>query len=115
MFLRRDAESAVIDGMPTASQDIELQVVIQFGGTSKEQYLHTFSNETAAKKFIRSADKASYRCLGPFSLPLPGIAGLSKAAADVIEWIESKQLKDTGPAFNLTSALAVVRKEFPSG
>jgi hypothetical protein len=101
--------------MPTTFQEIELQVVIQFGGTSKEQYLHTFSNETAAKKFIRSAERASYRCLGPFPLLLPGLARLSKAAADVIEWIEFKQLKDTGPAFNLTRALAVVREEFPLG
>ena len=114
IFLLADRESAVIDCMVNAFQDIELQVVIQFGGTSKEQYLHSFLNKSAARKFIRSADKASYRCLGPFPLLLPGIVRLSKAAEEVIKWIESKKLEDTGPAFNLARALAEVRKEYPS-
>ena len=99
--------------MPNTIEEVELYVVIQFGGTSKEQYLHSFLTETAAKRFIRSADRASYDCLGPFPLLLPGIRRLSDAAEEMVKWIDASELKDTGPTFNLERALAVVREEFP--
>ena len=106
-------ESAAIAVMPTTIQEIELQVVIQFGGTSKEQYLHSFLNEAAARRFIRSADKASYRCLGPFPLLLPGIRELADVASDTIEWLQSNGFRDTPLANNLNSALAQVEREYP--
>ena len=98
--------------MPIEKQEIELHVVIQFGGSSGEQYLHAFDNRKAAMKFIRSADAASYSCLGPFPLLLPGILRLSQAAEEVIGWIEAKGMADTGPAFNLARALTSFRQEF---
>ena len=106
-------ESAAIAVMPNTIQEIELQVVIQFGGTSKEQYLHSFLNEAAARRFIRSAAKASYRCLGPFPLLLPGIRELADVAKDTIEWLQSNGFRDTPLANNLNATLAQVEREYP--
>jgi hypothetical protein len=99
--------------MSNTIQEIELQVVIPFGGTSKEHYLHSFLNEATAKKFIRSAAKASCRCLGPFSLPLPGILELADVAKNTIEWLDSNDFRDTPLANNLNSAFAHVEREHP--
>ena len=106
-------ESAAITVMPNTIQEVELQVVIQFGGTSKEQYLHSFLNEAAAKRFIRSADKASYRCLGPFPLLLSGIREFAGVAKDTIEWLQSNGFRDTPLVNNLNTALAQVEREYP--
>ena len=112
-YLQPMKESAAIAAMPDTIQEIELQVVIQFGGTSKEQYLHSFLNEAAARRFIRSADKASYRCLGPFPLLLPGIRELADVASDTIAWLQSNGFRDTPLANNLNTALAQVEREYP--
>ena len=112
-YLQPLKESAAIVVMPNKIQEIELQVVIQFGGTSKEQWLHSFLTEAAAKRFIRSAAKASYRCLGPFPLLLSGIRELADVAKDTIEWFESNGFRDTPLANNLNSALAQVEREYP--
>ena len=100
--------------MPNTIQDIEIQVVIQFGGTKNEQYLHSFLSEAAAERFIRSADEASYRCLGPFSLLLPAIPQLMDAAKKTVDWLNSNGFRDTQLANNLNSALAEVEREYPS-
>jgi len=105
-------ESAAIALMPDTIEDVELQIVIQFGGTSKEQYLHSFLNEAAAKRFIRSADKASYRCLGPFPLLLLGIRQLTDAVEKTVEWLDSNGFRNTPLANNLNSALTDVEREF---
>jgi hypothetical protein len=112
-YLQPMKEPAAIVGMPNTIQEIELQVVIQFGGTSKEHHLHSFLNEATARKFIRSAAKASYRCLGPFSLPLPGLLELADVAKNTIEWLDSNGFRDTPLANNLNSALAHVEREYP--
>ena len=112
-YLQPMKESAAIAAMPDTIQEIELQVVIQFGGTSKEQYLHSFLNEAAARRFIRNADKASYRCLGPFPLLLSGIRELADVASDTIAWLQSNGFRDTPLANNLNSALAQVEREYP--
>lgn len=63
--------------MSNTTQEIELHVVIQVGGSSKEYWLHSFLNEAAAEKYIRKAAKASYRCIGPFPMLLPFVSLLA--------------------------------------
>ena len=106
-------ESAAITAMPNTTQEIELQVVIQFGGSSGEQWLHSFLNEPAAMRYIRSAAKASYRCLGPFPMCLPGIRELADVAGDTVGWLESNGFRDTPLVNNLNTALAQVEREYP--
>jgi hypothetical protein len=108
--LQRIEKPAAIAGMPETIQEIELQVVIQFGGTGKEQYLHSFLNEAAARKFIRSA---ADRCLGPFPLLLPGVRELADAAKETIEWLQSNGFRDAPLTNNLNTALAQVEHEYP--
>lgn len=90
-----------------------MQVVIQFGGTDGEKYLHSFNDVTVARKYTRSADRAAYRCLGPFTLPLPGVGDLADAAEKVARWAKrahlanhemqelSKSLKTLKRGFNI--------------
>ncbi len=106
-------ESAAIAAMPDTIQEIELHVVIQVGGSSKEYWLHTFLTESAAKKYIRSVAKASYRCIGPFPMLLPGIRELADVAKDTIEWLQTNGFRDTPLANNLNTALAQVEREYP--
>ena len=112
-FLPKRRKSAEITLMPNTIQDVEIQVVIQFGGTKGEQYLHSFLTEAAAEKFIRSADEASYRCLGPFPLLLPGIPQLTDAAKKTVDWLNSNGFRDAPLTNNLNSALAQVEREYP--
>lgn len=112
-YLQPMKESAAIVVMPNTIQEIELHVVIQVGGSSKEYWLHSFLTEAAAKKYIRSAAKASYRCIGPFPMLLPGIRELADVANDTIEWLQSNGFRDTPLANNLNSALAQVEREYP--
>lgn len=97
--------------MPTMIQDAKLQIVIQFGGTSDEYYLHAFANESAANKYIRKANRASYRCLGPLPLALYGVRQLAAAAQDVLTLLEEKGLATLAPAERLTAALAEIERE----
>jgi hypothetical protein len=99
--------------MPNTFQEIELQIVIQCGGSSDEHYLQSFLNEEAARRYIRSAAKASYRCVGPFPLPLPGIFELAAVAKNTVGWLNSNGFRDTPLASNLNSALAQVQREYP--
>jgi|GEM_PF-5088031 len=106
-------EPAAISRMPNTIQEIALQVVIQFGGSSNEHYLHSFLNETAARRYIRSAAKASYSCIGPFPLLLPGIFELADVAKTTVEWLNLNGFRDTPLTNNLNSALAQFEREYP--
>jgi hypothetical protein len=97
--------------MKTQTHDLEIQVVIQFGGTKGEQYLHSFDDEVAAKKFIRSASRAAYRCLGPFPIALPGVGNLVNAAKKVANWARRGRLKSQHIR-ELARSLATLKKEF---
>lgn len=107
--------SAGIALMSKPVQVIELQVVIQFGGTSNEQYLHSFRSEREARKYIRSAEKGGYRCIGPFTLQLPAISELAEAARKTVEWHELNGLRNVPLTNELNSALARVDRELPMG
>lgn len=113
LFLLRMEESAAIVVMPNKIHETEIQIVIQFGGASKEQWLHSFLTEAGAKRFIRSAAKASYRCLGPFPLLLSGIRELVDVAGETVGWLESNGFRDTPLVNNLNTALAQVEREYP--
>ncbi len=82
-----------------------------------EKYLQPMKESAAIvvmpKKYIRSAAKASYRCIGPFPMLLPGIRELADVAKDTIEWLQSNGFRDTPLANNLNSALAQVEREYP--
>ena len=64
-------KSAGILRMKTNQQTPKLFVVIQEGGTSNEHYAHQFDSEEAAKRYIRTAERAAYNCYGPFELSVP--------------------------------------------
>jgi hypothetical protein len=97
--------------MKNETHDLEIQVVIQFGGTKGEQYLHSFDDEVAAKKFMRSAGRAAYRCLGPFPIALPGVGDLANAAKKVASWAKRERL-ESKHVQELARSLATLRKEF---
>ena len=111
--LREKGKSAAITRMPESTPEIELHIVVQFGGSSGEQYLHTFTTESLALKYMRSAGESSYRCLGPFQIALPGIPRLTDAAKKTVEWLNANGFRDTPLANNLNSALAQVEREYP--
>lgn len=92
---------------------IELQLVIQIGGTSSENYLHSFCDKAAANGFIQSAERASYRCLGPFPLILPGVSELADASNKTVDWLNLNGFRDTPLANDLNSALALVERSYP--
>lgn len=97
--------------MNNETHELELHVVIQFGGSSGEQYLHSFLNEAAAQRFIKSAAKAAYRCLGPFPLVLDGVLDLAGAAKNVTKWANREGVKCEDLS-RLARSLARVKKEF---
>ena len=91
--------------------ELELQVVIQFGSSPMEQYIHSFLNEAAAKRFIKSADRAAYRCLGPFPIILYGVRDLSQAAKNLAKWANCEGVKSKEVS-RLAHSLAIVRKKY---
>lgn len=91
--------------MKEESQDVALQIVIQFGGSTGEYYLHSFPNSKFANDYMRKADKASYRCIGPFGLAIPGVRNLSCAAEGVLEWLRRLGLEHEMPAKTLANAI----------
>ena len=97
--------------MKKETHHLELQVVIQFGGSTGEEYLHSFLNEAVAKRFIKSAARAAYRCLGPFPLVLTGVRDLAGAANNVTKWAKRNGVESEDVS-RLTRSLAKVRKEF---
>ena len=97
--------------MKSETQELEIHVVIQFGGTRDEQYLHSFCSEAAAKKFMRSAGRAAYRCLGPFSVPLPEVSDLACAAKTVVSGAKRKFL-ERQHIQRLARSLAALKKGF---
>jgi len=99
--------------MPNTIKDAELHVVVQFGGSSKEQYLHSFTNEEAANDYIRNAADASYRCIGPFTVRVPGVRQLAEASKEILARLDSEGLYATLPAKELATALAELEREFP--
>ena len=80
--------------MQSEIQNLTMQIVIQFGGTSREQYLHSFGDKIAAKKFIKSASRSGYRCLGPFSVALPEVTKMVDAAKAVVNSAKRTRFKN---------------------
>jgi hypothetical protein len=99
--------------MSDTIQEIELYVVIRVGGASKEYWLHSFLTEAAAKKYISRAAQASYRCIGPFPITLPGIRELADVVTDTVEWLQSNGFRDTPLVNKLNTALARVERQYP--
>lgn len=97
--------------MKSKTREFEIQVVIQFGGTKGEQYLHSFCDEAAAIKFIRSASRAAYRCFGPFPVELPEVRDLAQAAVTVVRTAKRDRL-EIRDIKELARSLAAVKKEF---
>lgn len=92
-------------------RDPQILIVIQFGSTREEQYLHSFYNEGEAKRFVRRARRASYRCIGPFGVALPELGDLACAAKAVVCSAKRKRGRSQHVR-RLARSLAAVRKEF---
>jgi hypothetical protein len=92
--------------MKNERKPLEVFAVIQFGGTRDEQYLHTFLNHRSAAKYIKSASRASYQCLGPFPISLPQASDLIASARRTVRWLKKLGLGKDPQTCELVSALA---------
>lgn len=109
--LQKTSRSAEIDCMPKNNHEPEIFAVIQFGGTSREQYLHSFSKQRDATSYIRKAERASYQCLGPFSILLSAEGNLARTSAETIEWLQSQGFGGDQHTLDLERALAEVEDD----
>ena len=100
--------------MKIVRRDPEIQIVIQFGSTREEQYLHSFYDEGEAKRFIRRAGRASYSCIGPFGVALPELGDLACAAKDVV-CSAKRERRRSQHVRRLARSLAVLKKQFRCG
>lgn len=96
--------------MKSEDQFGNIYAVIQFGGTCNEQYLHSFPDENDAAKYIKEAERASYRCLGPFPISLAAECKLVRRAAKVVRWLKTRGLGKNPHTRDLELAVTDVRK-----
>ena len=94
-----------------SNRETEIFAVIQFGGTKDEQYLHSFSKKRAATNYMRQAKRASYQCIGPFSILLAAEGNLARVAKETIEWLKQEGLERDQHTLNLERALAEVQND----
>ncbi|MBL9178650.1 MAG: hypothetical protein JNM65_11350 [Verrucomicrobiaceae bacterium] len=89
-----------------------LFAVLQFGGSSTEQYMHCYKSLKHAQHFIDSAEEAGYECIGPICVELPEVAELISSARSTLDSISvSNDLADLSMRIlQLQSALDAVDK-----
>jgi hypothetical protein len=97
--------------MKGSGQDAKLFAVIQFGGSTGELYLHTFSKRTLAESYIKSAARASYECSEVFDVPLPAEGILTQVAEKTVKWLKNKGYGDDEHTLNLERAVLEVKKD----
>jgi hypothetical protein len=97
--------------MPKSDHEPQIFAVIQIGGTSREQYLHSFSKLSDAASYIGKARRASYRCLGPFSILVPAEGNLARSSAEAIDWLQKQGLGSDQHTLDLEHALAGVKDD----
>jgi len=83
----------------------ELFIVMQEGGTSSEQYLHSFNSKVEARRYLKECAE-SYSCSGPFELPVPEIGTLAHAANEALRWFREHNRSGNLPAIKLEEALS---------
>ncbi len=97
--------------MSKSDHEPKIFAVIQFGGSSREQYLHSFSKRSDANSYIRKAERASYPCLGPFSILLSAEGNLARISAETIKWLESLGFGGDQHTLDLERALTEVKDD----
>ena len=103
-------ESAGIARMANRNHEANIYAVIQFGGCSHEHYLHSFSEERAALAYMRKAERASYRCIGPFEISLRAEADLARIAAKTVRWLKMQGYRKDEHTIKLGRAIREVKK-----
>ena len=109
--LRIGRESAEIADMANRNHVAEIYAVIQFGGSSHEYYLHSFSEERSAAAYIRKAERASYRCIGPFEILLPAEGDLVRIAIKTVKWLKKEGYRNDEHTLDLERAVLEVQKD----
>ena len=97
--------------MANRNHEAEIYAVIQFGGSSHEYYLHSFSEERAAAAYMKKAARASYRCIGPFEILLPAEGELARIAAKTVEWLKREGYQNDENTLDLERAVLEVQKD----
>ena len=101
--------------MTKSNRETEIFAVIQFGGTRDEQYLHSFSKERDATTYMKRAKRASYQCIGPFSILLTAEGDLVRVVKETIEWLKSEGFERDQHTLDLERALAGVQNDLAIG
>jgi hypothetical protein len=104
-------KAAEIGLMKGNSQDAKIFAVVQFGGSTGELYLHSFSKRRLAESFIKSAARASYECSEVFEIPLPAEGNLTQIAAKTVKWLKKKGYGEDEQTKNLERAMLEVKKD----
>ena len=104
-------KSAGIGCMAKRKHESQIFAVIQFGGTQDEQYLHSFSTKRHATEYMKRAQRASYRCFGPFSILLEAEGNLARVVGETIEWLRVQGFESNQHTLDLERALDEVRKD----
>jgi hypothetical protein len=89
-----------------------LYIVLQKGGSRAEQYFHSFSREGSAMDFVKSAEEASYTCVGPERIELAEFTDLISASQKVLTQLTQHNYCDVGAVNDLQNALAEVSARF---
>ena len=97
--------------MTNRNHEAEIYAVIQFGGSTHEYYLHSFSEERAAAAYMKKAARASYRCIGPFEISLPAEGELARIAAKTVEWLKTEGYRNDERTLELERAVLEVQKD----
>ena len=97
--------------MAKNNHETVIYAVIQFGGSTHEHYLHSFSEERAATAYMRKAKRASYRCIGPFEVLLSAEGDLARTAVKTIEWLKREGYRNDEHTLDLERAVLEVQKD----
>lgn len=97
--------------MKNKNYEAEIYAVIQFGGSTDEYYLHSFSEERAAAAYMRKAVRASYRCIGPFEILLPAKGQLARIAAKTVKWLKREGYRNDKHTLDLERAAVEVQND----
>lgn len=97
--------------MTNSNHEPAIYAVIQTGGSTHEHYLHAFSEERAAAAYMRKAEHASYRCIGPFEIILPAEGELARIAAKTVEWLKREGYRNDEHTLDLERAALEVQKD----
>ncbi len=101
----------MITSMKNKGQEAKIYGVVQFGGSSGEYYLHTFSKKGLAKAYIKSAERASYECSEPLEVFLPAEGELTRVAARTVKWLKKGGYGNDEHTLDLERAVLEVKKD----